>query len=258
MPGEPQHVVVAGDWHGNGLWARKTILMLPELLPKESERILIHVGDFGIWPGPGGEQFLNTVNNALTKVNAHLVFVHGNHDDIPQLINLAGDPHIEVPVRVRDRVTWLPHGCRWSWHGRTWLALGGAASADRSLRQRRHWPWWPEEEITVEQAMRVSNGGRADVMVCHDAPTCVPLDIPPPAPDWTREDLDRCAAHRTVLQGVVDNVTPSFLLHGHYHWPHDTTVTMKHGPMRVVGLDREGHVDTNLRVLDVQTMQLHP
>ena len=58
-----------------------------------------HLGDFGIWPGPDGRDYLARLDVAL-----------------------AG------------RIWHLPRGHRWRWHGRDWLALGGAVSLDRAVR----------------------------------------------------------------------------------------------------------------------------
>jgi hypothetical protein len=44
------------------------------------------------------------------------------------------------------------------------------------------------------------------------------------------------------------------LIHGHYHLEHDTTVEMEHGSVAVTGLDCDGAIRGNYRLLDVRTM----
>lgn len=252
---QPRRILVAGDWHGDIAWSEAVVRMLPRLLPDESPRIVLHAGDFGIWPGRAGEKFLFRLDRALAEVDAVCWFVDGNHEDIPQLHKLAGDPDTTEPVAVRERITWLPRGHRWTWHGRTWLALGGARSVDRKIRIDRQYRWWPEEAITDAQAARAIAGGPADVMLCHDAPSSVPLRLPPPDPGWTSADLALSDRHRERLQEVVDHVRPSHLLHGHYHLHHETTVEMAHGPVRVTGLNRNDSLFGNYEVIDVSTME---
>ncbi len=41
-------VVFAGDWHGNLLWATSRI----QSIGSSGVKTILHVGDFGIWPGP--------------------------------------------------------------------------------------------------------------------------------------------------------------------------------------------------------------
>ena len=50
----PERIGVAGDWHGNTPWATRAIRKISALLPAGGPRVIVHLGDFGIWPGPGG------------------------------------------------------------------------------------------------------------------------------------------------------------------------------------------------------------
>ncbi|MGK5559008.1 metallophosphoesterase family protein [Actinomadura kijaniata] len=248
--GDPQRVLVAGDWHGNTGWACSVIQRLPELLPRESPRIVLHCGDFGVWPGAEGARYLREVDRALAEHDAVLWFVDGNHEDHPRLERA---PRVEGRGRVAERIWHLPRGHRWRWHGRTWLALGGAVSVDRVLR-REGLDWWPGERITERQALRVAADGPADVMLTHDCPALVDHEFGTPPSFWAREDLAAGEAHRRLLQRVVDAVRPSHLIHGHLHRAYLRTVNMPHGPVRVAGLDCDGLPVGNWAVLDVPTM----
>lgn len=249
MP-DPDRVVFAGDWHGARAWAVGVIDMLPDLLPDESPRRIVHCGDLGYWPGSAGERYLAAVDRALKEADGELWFADGNHEWHEQLQRLAAD----VPGRSRlwltDRVHWLMRGHRWSWHHRTWLALGGATSVDRPIRTPGV-DWWPEEAITYRQGVEVIAGGLAEVMVCHDCPAGVPLKLPNPPAWWEMEPAEN---HRDVLAEIVTEVQPRWLMHGHYHLAHDTTVTMTHGAVQVTGLAADGAPFGNYRVLNVRTM----
>lgn len=261
---DPARVLIAGDWHGNLPWAKAVVGEAVRLLPDEPVRTIVHVGDFGVWPGTAGERFLAELGDLLHGARARVLFVDGNHEDHAKLLRLRDT--ITAPGRRTDRVsigrsiTYLPRGHRWTWHGRTWLACGGATSVDRTFR-REGIDWWPEEAISEADHHRITDGGRADVMVCHDAPSTVHMDLGPWPRAWDLADKARADAHRERLQAIVDEVRPSWLLHGHYHRWHDQLVSMDHAVVRVLGLDCDEALSGNYRVLDVRDMTLaegHP
>lgn len=249
---DPNHVVLAGDWHGNFGWARHVISLLPTLLPDEESPLILHAGDFGVWPGVGGKTFLEVVDKALEAVNGRLWFVDGNHEWFPRLHGLLNIGTIfdlpEWPVNVSWRTQWLPRGYRWTWHDKTWLALGGAVSVDKALRTEGH-DWWPEEEITDADATKALVGGPVDVMLCHDAPSEVQMTMGPWPRSWDVADEVRSNAHRRRLQGVVSKLEPSLFIHGHYH-QHVRQFSQETG-MDVIGLNLDG-VDDNYTVLNVR------
>ncbi|MDR2988438.1 MAG: metallophosphoesterase, partial [Nocardiopsaceae bacterium] len=76
----PGRILVAGDWHGNRLWAVNVIRRIPQLLNGEEPRIILHLGDFGIWPDDEGRRYLTTVSSVLAEQDAELWFVDGNHE----------------------------------------------------------------------------------------------------------------------------------------------------------------------------------
>lgn len=252
----PDRVLVCGDWHGIWGWATNVIAAVPYMI-HDAPRVLLHTGDFGIWPGPAGERFLDRVTSALKRVDAELWFVDGNHEDHRRLTNLMEQRPVEerrtAPYAITDRIMWLPRGYRWEWHDRTWLALGGATSVDRPQRTVNV-DWWPQEVISYSDFAAASTLGEVDVMVTHDCPEGVPMNLPTDIPGWW--ELGPAEQHRRLLRTVVENVEPQWLFHGHYHLFHDTTVDLGHGDMRVVGLDCDGSLYGNSVLLDTRTMQV--
>lgn len=246
----PARVIIAGDWHGNAEWARHVIGMAGRLLPGEAPRLILHLGDFGIWPGESGREYVSAVSQACLDNDALVRFIDGNHEDFTQLEGL----------RVRDDsyyggdapVAWLPRGHRWQWHGRTWLALGGAVSLDRP-RRIPGVSWWAEEEITRQQAQEVIDAGPADVMLTHDCPARVSHEM---HGMWPPEELRRSDVHRDRLQRVVDKVKPGWLFHGHLHRAYTRHCNFGYGPVRVTGLDCDGGRGINYDVVDVRDMSL--
>ena len=250
----PGRVLVAGDWHGNRYWALNVIHRVPQLLAGEQRPLIVHLGDFGIWPDDDGRRYLTAVSTALGQVNAELWFIDGNHEDFTQLASGAADPAGRIPLR--PNICHLPRGYRWDWHGRRWLACGGGVSLDQAVRRPGH-DWWPQEEITAEQEAAIIGGGAADVMVYHDCPAGVPHSFPPPPPEWSPADLARNDAHRARLQRIVDAVRPAHLMHGHLHRAYRRTCDFGYGPVQVTGLATDGSM-RNFAVLDVTSMEWAP
>lgn len=256
---DARRIVVAGDWHGNAEWAERVIGMSGTALAGEGQRIILQLGDFGVWPGPAGTEYLRRVSAALQAADCHLWFVDGNHEAFPilrevaererrMLLSSADSPEIS------PRVSWLQRGTRWTWHGRMWLALGGAVSLDRAIRTEGR-DWWPEEEITEGQAASVIEEGPADVMITHDCPSGVRHSFPPPPRFWDARDLARSDAHRELLQRVASQVQPRWLMHGHLHRAYRRTCDLGYGPVEVTGLDCDGGDGPNYAVLDVERME---
>lgn len=241
MP-DPSRIVVAGDWHGSADWAVRVISEAAELLGGEDQKLILHLGDFGIWPGRAGAGYVDTVHGMCLVHGISLWFIDGNHEDFTQI----GE------FRDIQPISWLPRGHRWTWHGRTWLACGGGVSLDRVIRTEGR-DWWPQEEISDGQEAAVIAGGRADVMVTHDCPAGVRHSFPPPPSWWALADLARNDAHRERLQQITDAVRPSHLMHGHLHRAYSRICDFGYGPVSVTGLDRDGEPG-NYAVLDVRTM----
>ena len=253
--GDPRQIVVAGDWHGNEEWALSVIRRVPGLLAGQSGRLILQLGDFGVWPDAAGQAYLAHVSAALAAIDAELWFIDGNHEDFPQLDRLAraGGMTPDGRVEVRPRLYHLPRGYRWTWHGRRWLACGGGVSLDRAERTEGV-DWWPEEEITDTQEAAVIAGGHTEVMVSHDCPSGVPHTFGRPPPGWDPVDLARNDAHRRRLQRITDAVQPAYVMHGHLHRAYQRVVYFGFGPVQVTGLDADDRL-RNFAVLNAETME---
>lgn len=236
-------VAIAGDWHGDSAFAVRAIHAAAE---GGAEGIL-HLGDFGIWPGRSGVSYLFNVNRVLDKLNMWLAFIDGNHEDHVKLASL--DIQECGTRRVREHIVHLPRGFRWTWHGRSWVALGGATSLDRDRRVEGI-SWWREESITPEDLSKVITDGPADYMITHDAP--VGVNIPGlESYLWSQEALDRAKAHRIVVRAAVEAVQPRMLWHGHMHVAYTTHLWAGDKICLVQGLADNGRsIDENIVVID--------
>lgn len=255
---DPDVITLAGDWHGDADFARRVIKRAPS--GGNGNRLLVQLGDFGVWPGPAGTRFLDEVAATLRQMDAVLLFVDGNHEDHPQLL---GYPLRPDGLRVvRPRLYHLPRGFRWQWHGQRWMALGGAHSIDRPKRTEGV-DWWPEEVLTAEQAAAAKAGGPVDYLVTHDCPAGISMPgIRDPEPGQPKELYDELvieARYRAQLRDVVVAVQPRRLFHGHYHVRHDARLPLGNGRWcEVTGLAKTAAVETNAVVFDLKTDQVVP
>lgn len=284
---EPGIIAVAGDWHGNLRWSTQQAARIGTDHP--GVKLILHAGDFGIWPGRPGRIFLEAVTSVLAMYDTRLWFIDGNHEDFDQLeafrqaaadgqaciarsqedddgqsgtalSPMACDSQTrsgpEAPpgsVPVTSRITWLPRGTRWDWRGRTWLAMGGAHSPDRAIRVEKGWGWWPQEDITDEQVAAAAAGGPADVLLSHDVASGVFIAYDPPPPHWHQTDLDLAHQNRRRLQSLCDAVKPYHLIHGHHHRAYQRDTEMGYGLAEVTGLGMDGS-PLNWLLLDTESM----
>jgi predicted phosphodiesterase len=161
-PTDPDRIVIAGDWHANTTRALEAI----RTTAADGVRLLPHTGDLGVLPTTAGHHFLDHIDAALAETGTELWFIDGNHDDHHALRTLPRQS--DGTALLRDHLRYLPRGHRWTWHDRTWLALGGA----HSVNNTRYTPginWWPEETITQSDVDTATAHGHADAMITHDA-----------------------------------------------------------------------------------------
>ena len=241
---EPGRVTFAGDWHGEPGAAKWAI----RHADRAGSSVVLHTGDFGIWPGRTGEVYLDAVESYLEHAGMILVFVDGNHEDFDQ-VGHHPRPERHGLACVRPRLYHAPRGTRWQWAGLRWLALGGATSLDRPALTLGV-SWWPGEELTWADTTRAVDGGPADVVVAHDCSAGVDIPGLLPARFWPEAELRRAGQHRHVVREVLDAVRPTHIVHGHYHSRYTAELDLGGGlACAVTGLDRGGTQGRN--VLDV-------
>jgi hypothetical protein len=230
--GALDEVVLAGDWHGDTGHAQRVIDQAA--INRDGTRLVLQLGDFGIWPGRAPARYLDKVAARLALRDAVCLFLDGNHDAVPRLLRypIGSDGLREV----RPRLFHLPRGTRWTWHGVRFRALGGATGLDRPMRTPDR-DWWPEETLAPDEIAQAIVGGSCDVMLTHDAPAGVDVPLADPGAEWTDVDLRRADWHRCVLRRVVNEVRPTYLFHGHFHARYDAELRLDDGHrVKVAGL----------------------
>jgi len=244
LPNPGRLVAVAGDWHGNDVWARNVIRSVAKL----GVTTVLQLGDFGIWPGDDGTAYLDAVVAACQQYEVTVMFLDGNHEDFTQLEAAPRDSN--GIAHVREHVWHLPRALRWRWNGIGFAALGGATSLDARFR-KSYVDWWPQEALRPEQHQRLVDGGSVDVLLTHDSPSGI--SIPGLSDQWPPAALDHARQHRRALRDTVDKVQPTHLLHGHFHVAYRDELTLSPSLSTVVvGLDSDGSsYDGNAILLDL-------
>lgn len=252
-PDGPDLIVLAGDWHGNIPWALFAITAAHD----QGAKVIVHLGDFGLWRNdPGTIDYLSRVHRRLLQLGMVLIWTDGNHEDHDRLDAWPIDNATGMR-KITNTIWHLPRGFRWRWHGKVWMALGGAHSVDRLQRSPGR-SWWPREFLSAEEVEYAQRddpefGSKVDVMVCHDAPAKADVPVLRGPSDWPIQDLAMSARHRELIGEVVEAVRPGVLYHGHYHCRWSGEIKRDDGGMtRVIGLAEDTtHLGENLLLLDL-------
>lgn len=209
-------VLLAADWHGSTVQAHYALAYAA----KNEIDTIVQLGDFGFWTKQ--DPFIRKVQKKAEQLGITLYWIDGNHENHPLLLTYPIDP--ETGLRpITKNIIHLPRNTRWEWDGISFLALGGAQSIDEGYRVEG-FDYFPEECITAEEAVTAIQGGHADVMFTHDAPSTIPNPITDDpygqkqAAEYFGDDiLAKCKSHQDLLATITNSVRPSYLFHGHYH-----------------------------------------
>jgi len=211
--------MLVGDTHGNtGFWPH--VFKLAKNV--EADHI-IQVGDFGVWPGKDGADYLNKIEKWAVKYGIDVTVVPGNHDDWDHILALPEDRMIRPHVKVFGKVGMIESdgvkiGC-----------VGGAISIDREWRIP-HKSYWPQEAITEKDVAEAMELGPVDVLITHDSGS----DLPE-WPGFIKDDL-WSEKNRNALTAIEDVLRPTAWVHGHYHRALDYRTRTG---CKVIGLDSE-------------------
>lgn len=235
-------VAVAGDWHGQTAWAMHAV----DYACLKGARVVVQVGDFGLWPGPGGESYLRKLNKQCRESSVDVIWVPGNHENYDRIERMEAeneaDPFITMDQWGYERIHYAPRGARWEWWGKRFMAVGGAISVDRNWREEGK-SYWPAEVVTdanVEYANREPVG--MDVIFTHDCPRGVP--IPGIGPDskqrpdemaWPVDAMYDSQLSRNKMREIWEAHRPKLWYHGHFHIDYEAYL----GDTKIIGIDRD-------------------
>lgn len=246
-------VGIAGDWHGDLPWALSAVRTFCDAGVKD----ILHLGDFGIFSDPEGEEYLDSVSSDLGVRGMRILVTPGNHEDYTRINSI---PVSQDGLQwLTDTIAVMPRGFRWEVAGRSFVSLGGAASINfPDLKEGIS--WWREEAITAGDIYRLAEGGRADIMLAHDAPIGISAleNSHRTGKKWSLEGLAYSDESRRMMSAAVDIVRPMMFFHGHYHLDYRETLIVGGGAatfdVDCIGMNMNGR-KFNLGILDAASLK---
>lgn len=244
-------VALLGDWHGNTNWARRAVHKAAE----DGKKVLLHVGDFGVWPDTAGEKYLRKLDKWCEELDLHLIVTPGNHENWTRLEK--GWKKDNGPTQLGFKRFWfLPRNTRFTLNEVTFMSFGGAASVDYTWRERNK-TWWPQEFPSEEDVEAGVASGPADILVLHETPD-LPYATEGAATMITENPMgfseagrEYSAESRSEMTKVMEAVRPRLTVHGHMHHGEEAQRTYKDGEnFTVLSLNKE-FTPTNMIYLDL-------
>lgn len=234
--GVTHRVLLIGDSHGSRPMIREGLRVAQQL----QADVVVSVGDFGIWPGPDGKQFLDVCDRMAQSRGVPIIICPGNHDDYTKLDTAPARP--DGLLHLSDSIAATPRPHTLVWGRWTWRFMGGAASIDGpgGIWHQNRGPldndqviadgygkivsrsagydlggWWPQERITDADVQATIAAGPADVLITHDAPT----DITLTDKHKTTDPLEWPVGwrQREMVSQARDAVRPALAVAGHWH-----------------------------------------
>lgn len=238
-----KHVMVCGDWHGNGQWAIKKV--------NEAARLgldhIVQVGDFGLWDHyENGVKYLDMLNEACRRTGVKVYWLDGNHENHDRLDwYVQNNPkNYTGHVYIRSHIFYSPRGNTWKWEGKTFMTVGGAVSIDRQ-RRTPGLSWWVQEKLSVKDVMGITT--QADYLFTHDCPTNAPFR--------GLFDDPESHMHRQIMNDVGRTVQPKVWIHGHMHDKYVYEFQHQKGYSKVFGLEMDGEAFNSV-VLNIATGEI--
>lgn len=245
-----RHVAFAGDWHADPNAAIHAI----DKARLQGAELLVHVGNI-VGTGQRFHAMTRAMEAASLRRSLPVIFIRGNRDDPAMLDALPGVPGTALR-QAADGVYFAPDGASWTAGGRTFAALGGAASADRAARTDGV-DWWPNE-MPSATAIRtiVATVPRLDVLVSHEAPLTDKLAARlPRRPAWW--DHGYVEESGRLISNAMWATAPQMLVCGNVHLRHSETVQRMAATTRVEVLDQGNGHGIGALTDNVITIDLH-
>jgi predicted phosphodiesterase len=198
-------------------------------------RVIIVTGDIDNTDG-GDLEFIDNLSAHAAGYGVTIILVDGNHDRHNFLRYMMKGRYNRF-CKLRSNIWYAPRGHRWTWHGVTFVAAGGAYSIDQE-QQERHGIYQPREILSGSDVLRCTKGGHADIVVAHDCPEEIDLATEHMGRRvWTRGDSPQTNINRRLLSEVVAGTTATNVVHGHYHLAYASDYTSGAGQLvHVIGL----------------------
>lgn len=212
--------LIVGDVHGR---PRSMIRMIDQAHSQGISTIL-QVGDYG---KAFSRTFIDQVGKHAQKRGVTVRFADGNHEDH---LFLRGLPERADGAKLlTGNVLYQPRGSVAVIEGTRVMFMGGAVSVNKTYLKQSGKLWQYEEAITEMDVSAARRAGRADILICHDAPSSVELPAEVFHLEASNKIREEAQANRELLQEVVESAQPRVIYHGHYHRRMDNMTTLPSG-----------------------------
>jgi hypothetical protein len=196
-----------GRRHGRGR-VRRRLARRPALATSRIQSVgasgvttILHVGDFGLWPGNSGKRYLQVIETTCARVGVELLVTPGNHEDWARLTARWADPKrrdpesgARLPLQLADHIQILPRGHRFT-IGRTTSCPSVAATPSTAICASRGWIGGPRRCLRGPGASGHPVRGR--FVVAFSPRLRVPRNDPcPPSGKTLDEGARPFTAHR--------------------------------------------------------------
>ena len=205
-----------GDLHGEV----DDIMKVDRAAAKAGITHVIQVGDFGIrWTGrPCSIYKYFSKKKRKDKPGPTWITCGGNHDNWDKWFKLSHDQGEPSLVELAPNVFYAQRGSYHIIEGVGHLFLGGAESTDKHIRVKGK-DWWAAETPTYADfclAMARLETCKPEVMITHDAPTCVEIK---------RTQRDHNPTPRNLNNLLLySNYKPPRWYYGHHHTMNEDTI----------------------------------
>lgn len=205
--------LVHGDFHRDFTRLRQ--------LPNPQNTVVIGLGDVGIlWALDKRD---NVVKQEVNDLVHRLYCVRGNHESRPENVKgmeMIYDEDIQGKVFYESEypnIRYLMDGGEYVINGLSTLVIGGAYSVDKYYRLQNGWTWFPDEQLTKDEMLRIENQvirKHYDVVLSHTCPySWQPFDkfIPQVNQDTVDNTMEKW------LDILKDMFTWDYWFFGHFH-----------------------------------------
>ena len=165
-------VYLTGDIHGD---PERVVQFCLSMKPRRTDTIIL-LGD--VAANYTGGQRDEWVKQTLEKLKIYILCIHGNHEMRPSTIEsyklkewCGGMVWYE---EAYPHLLFAKDGEIYTIEGKSYLAIGGAYSVDKSYRLERNYGWWadeqPSEEIKHFVESQIDKIKRVDYVLSHTCP----------------------------------------------------------------------------------------
>lgn len=210
-------IYITGDTHGNF----EHIESFCKRMDTSTDDILIILGDAGI--NFYGEEYDRRKKIYLNSLPITLFCIHGNHEQRPYTISSYKEKEWHEGIVYYEEefssILFAKDGEIFDLDGKKSIVLGGAYSIDKYFRLLRGYPWWSDEQPSMEikqyaEQRLEEHNWKIDIVLSHTGP----LKFEPR--EMFLEGIDQSRVDKSTeiwLDYIENKLSYKKWYFGHYH-----------------------------------------